>query len=558
MMATISETFGTALHHYQAGNLPLAEALFRQVLAIEPAHADALHILGLIGLARNQNEAAASFIRRAIEVRPDDAMLHCNLGNALQAGGRLDEAITCYQRALGLQPGMYQAHHNLGQAYQSQYELDQAMACYRRALELKPDLAETWLCLGNVGFVQRKFAEAVDCYQRTLELEPSSVQAYANLAAVFTAEGKLAEAIASCEHAISIRPDFFVAYKNLGDALLGLGRVEQAAESYHRALKLKAEYADAHIGLAELQLLQGDFVSGWREYEWRWRLRQLAPRHFRQPQWDGGSLKGKSILIHAEQGLGDTLQFIRYLPLVKDQGATVIMEVQQPLLRLLANAQGIDWLVGEGDELPLFDVYAPLLSLPRIFGTTLESIPSRIPYLFAERVLVERWGEKLQHVSGFRVGVNWRGRPGGGAHRQRDIPIDCVASLAQVPGVRLINLQTGDLKKELAAHCDSKSVVDLGDHIDQESGAFGDTAAIMMNLNLVISSDTSIPHLGGALGVPVWLATAFVPNWRWLQNRTDCPWYPTMRLFRQRASGDWAGVFAIIRAELDQIIRATQ
>jgi hypothetical protein len=261
-------------------------------------------------------------------------------------------------------------------------------------------------------------------------------------------------------------------------------------------------------------------------------------------------------LIHAEQGLGDTFQFLRYLHMVKAQCAKIIVEVQRPLLRLLAKAPDIDELIGKGDELPTFDVYAPLLSLPRIFQTTLVTIPARVPYLFAERVLVQRWREKLERVGGFRVGVNWHGRPGRGAHRQRDIPVDCLASLAQVPSVRLINLQKGDFQRELAARCDPKAVVDLGGDIDQERGAFMDTAAIMMNLDLVISSDTSIPHLAGALGVPVWLTLPCVPNWRWLQDRNDSPWYPTMRLFRQQSAGDWTGVFAAIRAELQHLAPA--
>jgi hypothetical protein len=226
------------------------------------------------------------------------------------------------------------------------------------------------------------------------------------------------------------------------------------------------------------------------------------------------------------------------------------------LLRVLANAPGIDQLIGTGDELPAFDVYAPLLSLPRIFQTTLETIPARIPYLFAEQGLVRHWRAKLQGISGFRVGVNWFGRSSRGAHRQRDIPVDCLASLAQVPGVRLINLQKGDLQRELAARCGPEAVVDLGGDIDQEHGAFMDTAAIMLNLDLVISSDTSIPHLAGALGVPVWLTLPCVPNWRWLQDRNDSPWYPTMRLFRQQSAGDWTGVFATIRAELQHLAPA--
>jgi hypothetical protein len=232
------------------------------------------------------------------------------------------------------------------------------------------------------------------------------------------------------------------------------------------------------------------------------------------------------------------------------------MEVQKSLMRLLANAPGIDRLVAAGDECPQFDVYAPLLSLPRIFGTRLENIPAEFPYLFADRQLIELWRKKLQGVSGFRVGVNWRGRSSRGTHLLRDIPIECIASLARRSGVELISLQQGNLQQELAARCNGTSVVDLGGEIDQEHGAFMDTAAIMMNLDLVISSDTSIPHLAAALGAPVWVGLPHVPDWRWLLDRGDCPWYPTMRLFRQQTASDWTGVFAAIRDELQHVARA--
>jgi len=234
------------------------------------------------------------------------------------------------------------------------------------------------------------------------------------------------------------------------------------------------------------------------------------------------------------------------------------MEVQKGLLPLLANFHGIDQLIGVGDELPPFDVYAPLLDLPRIFRTSLETIPAQIPYLFAERGLVQHWHETLKKVSSFCIGVNWHGRSTRGIHRQRDFPVECLASIAQVPGVQLVSLQKECLPQELIMHCGASSVLDLGLNIDQEQGAFMDTAAIIMNLDLVISSDTSMAHLVGALGAPIWLALPFMSNWRWLRNRNNCPWYPTMRLFRQQAAGDWTSVFSTIRDELHQLVRSRQ
>jgi hypothetical protein len=276
----------------------------------------------------------------------------------------------------------------------------------------------------------------------------------------------------------------------------------------------------------------------------------VAEPPFKQPRWRGEPLAGRSILLHYEQGLGDTLQFIRYAAVLKRRGATVIVLCQAALRKILATAAGIDWLVSAGDAMPTFDVHAPLMSLPGLLGTTLDSIPAEIPYLSAAGSLVDQWRERLRSVEGFRIGIHWQGRPGQGTFRQRDIPLAAFAPLAELPGVRLISLQKGADTSALADVPGGSRLIDFGDAVDTTNGPFMDTAAIMKTIDLVISSDTSAPHLAGALGVPVWLALPHVPNWRWLLDRPDSPWYPTMRLFRQREAGDWAGVFEEIQAAL--------
>jgi len=273
----------------------------------------------------------------------------------------------------------------------------------------------------------------------------------------------------------------------------------------------------------------------------------MPVRYFAQPKWSGGSLSGKTILIWAEQGFGDTLQFIRYAPLVKERGGVVVVECQKPLADVLLRCTGIDRLIAAGDELPQFDVQAPLVSLPGLFGTTMGTIPAHVPYVFAEPGLIEVWREKLRHVNGLRIGINWSGRVDPGPHKQRDIPPEHFLGLGAVPGVRLISLQKGGGDPSLALRA---CAMDFGDELDTAHGAFMDTAAIMMNLDLVITSDTSVAHLAGALGLPVWVALPFVPDWRWMLDRSDSPWYPTMRLFRQKSRGDWAGVFREIGAAL--------
>jgi hypothetical protein len=416
-----------------------------------------------------------------------------------------------------LRPGYAEAYNNLGIALASREKLNEAVACYRQALVLKPDYAEAHYNLGKVLPDQGKLEEAVACYRRALELKPDYAEAHLNLGNVFTLQRKLDEAVAC----------------------------------FGRALELKPDYADAHLNRAHLWLLSGDWQRGWREYEWRWQTKQLSPRHFQQPLWDGGSLVGKTILLHAEQGLGDTLQFVRYAPLVKGLGAAaVIVECQKSLLPLLSTCPGIDQLFAKGDPLPEFAAQAPLLSLPRIFQTSPDTIPDAVPYLFAAPARIESWRERLRDLAGFKIGINWHGRAGQGSWRARNIPLRRFAGLAEFPGVHLISLQKGAGREELAEVREYFTVVDLGDEVDQAGGAFMDTAAIMMNLDLVITSDTAVPNLAGALGVPVWLALPFVPDWRWLLDRADSRWYPTMRLFHQPTAGDWAVVFQEIQDAL--------
>jgi len=255
-------------------------------------------------------------------------------------------------------------------------------------------------------------------------------------------------------------------------------------------------------------------------------------------------------LLHAEQGLGDTIQFIRYASLVNRMFANVFVEAQKPLLKLLANVSGIDRLIASGVDLPASDFHAPLFSLPAIFKTSVDTIPAKVPYLFADPSIESHWRKRLEQVPGFRIGINWHGRPGKGAFRYRNIPLECFAPLADLPGVQLISLQKGAGRSELIDSKLAQRVLDFGDEIDQDHGAFVDAAAIMKNLDLVIACDTSIPHVAGALGVPVWLALPFAPDWRWLLDRKDSPWYPTMRLFRQTTRGDWTGVFSEIQTAI--------
>jgi tetratricopeptide (TPR) repeat protein len=440
----------------------------------------------------------------------------------------------------------------LTEAISSQTEgrLDEANRLYRQVLAANPQNATAWHNLGLLCHERGDHQAAISCLLQSIEVRPDNARTHSNLAAILEFVGQFDEAIDRCRQALVIQPEYPGAHHNMGYILTAIGDFNGAAASYDRALELDAGLAKARYHRATLALLAGDWQKGWDGYEARWEAGRLPKPMFSQPQWSREKLDGRTILVHTEQGFGDTFQFIRYAPLVKEQRATVVVECARPLLPLLATCPGIDQLIGAGDELPAFDFHCPLLSLPGAFQTRLETIPANVPYLFVEQGLVEQWREKLKGVSGFRIGINWQGRSGQGYFRRRDFPLESFEPLAKLPGLRLINLHKGEGRKELAGWKDRLAVIDPGDDVDKAHGAFMDTAAIMMNLDLVITSDTSIAHLAGALGVPVWLALPFVPDWRWLLARSDSPWYPTMRLFRQKSLGDWASVFAEMEAAL--------
>ncbi len=373
-----------------------------------------------------------------------------------------------------------------------------------------------------------------------------------NLGIALKDQGRLDEAVACFRRALQLTPNFAEAYNNLGIALKDQGKLDEAVANYSRALQLKPDYADAHWNRALVWLLQGDWQRGWPEYQWRWHT-HFVPSRFPRPVWQGESLRGKTILLHAEQGLGDTIQFIRYASLVKQLGATVIVGCPKTLSRLLENCPGIDRLVVQDDDLPAFDVHAPIMSLPGIFKTTVANIPAPIPYFFVQTALLESWRERLSRLDGFKIGISWQGNPKFPGDRFRSIPLRHYAPLAQLPGVRLISIQKGAGTEQLAEFRARFAVTDFASEI----GDFVDTAAVMKNLDLVITSDTAVAHLAGALGVPVWVALCSAPDWRWLLERSDCAWYPTMRLFRQKTLGDWPDVFARMAAALPVKERAT-
>jgi tetratricopeptide (TPR) repeat protein len=547
--AAAHNSLGLALHRLNHKEDALTH--WRQAVHLEPLYPQAHNNLGLALLERNEWDAAEASLREAIRLQEDFAEAHNNLGVALWRQSdpeKRQQALRHYRQALRFKPGYPEARHNLDSALLDRRRLTGPEALMREAIRLDPYCPGAHNNLGVALLEQDDLEGAESSLREAIRLQANSPEAFNNLSVVLWRLGRLPEARAASQEALRLRPEFSEAYNNLGNVCHAQGHLDEALACFERSIELKPNYADPHLNRSLLWLLMGRWQEGWEEYEWRWQLRTVRRRDFRQPLWDGSPLEGRTILLHAEQGLGDTLNFIRYAPLVKARGGRVIVLAPKQLLPLLAGCRGIDRLAAIGEPPPDFDVQAPLLSLPRLFGTRPDTVPAEVPYLQVDLQRVQRWRLWLVAYRGFKVGIAWQGDRRHRNDRQRSVALSQFAPLAQVPGVQLFSLQKGAGTEQLAG-CPF-AVTDLGRWLDNAGGAFLDTAAKMSNLDLVICVDTALGHLAGGLGMPVWLAIPFAPDWRWMCERTDTPWYPTMRLFRQPRNGDWDSVFAQMATEL--------
>jgi Flp pilus assembly protein TadD len=644
------------LADHAAGRLHPAEAAYRQVIAVAPKHADALHLLGVIALQVGQPDAAIAQIRRAIAVRgdfpeahnnlagalralgrlaeaeascraalrlrpdfadahanlgnvqhsrgqpaeaeasyrealrlrPDLDRVHAGLGNLLAEGGRLAEAEASYRHALGLQPNDPETHDNLGKVLGRSRRPAEAAAAFREALRLRPDYPEALCHLGETLHEMRRFADAETNFRAALRLRPDYAEAHNDLGITLCAMGRQEAALASYLAALRVRPEDPEIHNNLGSALCSIDRHAEGEACYREAIRLRPDYPDAHVNLGAalgnlgrraeaevvyreamqiwpddhdphnnlgmLLLLTGRFAEGWHEYEWRWKTKYLIGdfRKFPVPQWNGEPIGDRVLLVHAEQGFGDTLQFCRYMPLIS--GCRIVLEVQPPLVGLLSQLQGVTATIARGDALPPFDLHCPLLSLPRAFGTTVETVPRETPYLAANPELVAAWRQRLAGVAGLRVGLVWAGGQRldvelAAAGRRRSTTLAAMAPLGEVPGVSFVSLQKDAPPAQAAHPPPGMTLYDFTSDLHD----FVDTAALIECLDLVISVDTAVAHLAGALGKPVWLLNRFDTCWRWMLDRDDSPWYPRLRQFRQTSSGDWAGVMLRVQDSLRRL-----
>jgi len=407
--------------------------------------------------------------------------------------------------------------------------------------------------LNNLGVTLRRlqrFQEAVACYRRALDHDPKNAQALSNLGNALKDLHRLDEAIATLRRAESLKPkDAGIVY-NLGIAQKDAGRIDEALETYHRALALRPGDPDIEWDIALAYLTKPNFAKGWPAYEARWKLKDNVPRTFPQPRWDGTPLAGKRILLTSEQGFGDTLQFARFIPQVKALGGTVILEAREPLARLLRSVEGVDAIALRERPLPAFDTHIPLLSLPMLFGTDLKSLPRNVPYLAPPAGLDAKFAPLLARAGRrLKVGLVWSGSVTFRNNRNRATALENFLTLLEVPGVTFFSLQKGPPVEELRA-CGCRNLILDADPL---LGDFADTAALVNQLDLVIMTDSSVAHLTGALGRPVWTLLCYAADWRWLQKREDSPWYPSMRLFRQSEPGRWDDVFAKVKEALARL-----
>ena len=522
---SISRQLELAIEHHQHGRGTQAGDIYRQILAVDPEHADALHLSGLIAYQLGNNGSAVALIAQAIRIRPAEASYHYNLGVLLQAETQLDGAAACYRQALAIKPDYLDVFPNLGAVLHQQGRLDEAIVCYRQALAIEPDYAV----------------------------------AYCNMGFTLQAQGKLEEAIACYRQALRIAPDYAEAYCNLGVAL-SESRLEESIAYYRQALAINPDYADARFNLALALLRLGNFEEGWQQYEARFDLsksvRTTIKPELSYPQWAGEDLCDKSIVVWPEQGMGDEIQSVRYISLLKALGAARITLVcKAPLQALFGSVQGADAVLAESAaaQLESHDYWIFQMSLPLHFKTGLASVPAMLPYLAAEPLKIERWSERLPS-SGLKVGLVWKGSVTHKNNVNRSLPgLSVLAPLWSVPNVTFVSLQKGQGEDEAANPPPAQPLIDLGSKMED----FSDTAAVMSQLDLIICVDTAAAHLAGALGKPCWILLPHLgSDWRWLERRTDSPWYPGVtRLFRQSDSDGWNSTVVRLTAALQEFKR---
>ena len=584
----------SAIGSIQRGEFQKAENILLEITAREPTNFDANHMLGIVSTELKKFEQADKFFKTSLSINaknpslyknygffltrakqfdkaieqfnvalrlfPNSALVYSDRGNALEKLQKLDEAIADYNRAIALAPNIFGFYHNRGGVFLRKQQFSQALSDFERAIELNPNFADAHCGRGSVLVVLNRYEEALAAYDKAWSIKPGSTGAWLGRGNVYLDLKRYDEAFAAYDKALSIEPDLAEVHHGRANILHVLTRNDEALSSLDRAIELDPIDPRVHFSRSLVLLTLGKYADAWEEYEWRRKLPvPIGNRTFTQPSlFDLDGVKGATVFLYGEQGWGDHIQFCRYVKLVSDKGAKVSLEAPKPLFQLFKSLHGVSQLIEADQSVPPFDYHCPLMSLPRVFQTTLDNVPNKVPYLFAEPDKVQAWATKLGAKSKLRIGLAWSGgflpnQPETRAIKERrNIPLARLAPLKNLDAT-FYSLQKGEragfeLQELLGGGWNGPAIIDWTGEIHD----FSDTAALIQNLDLVISVDTSTAHLAGAMAKPVWLLNRFDIEWRWLPNS---PWYPTVRLFRQQAPGDWVGVIDRLISELEKLVQ---
>ncbi|MFZ1987131.1 MAG: tetratricopeptide repeat protein [Desulfatitalea sp.] len=543
--------FNMAQAYEQAGLPEPAIQAYGRALELRPDYFEACYNLGSAHLNAKEYVAAVRHLSQATQQRKVCPEVYNNLGQAYEGLNQLDHAEQCYAKAYAMDPSLLAACFNLAQRMKANGRLDDATRLYKDAIAKHPDSASAVNNLGNIFRDQQRYDEAVACYRQVIALEPNLAEGHYNLGSTLRLHERFEEALIHLHRAVQLRPDYADAWNNLALTCKNIGYLDRALSCFNRALSINPELAVAHWNRSFVHLLKEDFSAGWIDFEWRFRLPQrttIYPFQLEGERWSGQSVPDATLLVHDEQGLGDTLQFVRYLPLVKARCRRVILETRAELVDLLARQGGVDQIIirsSDGKPAATYDYYVPLMSLPGIFHATAETIPSEESYIVADSRKTERWRAKLPS-SHLKVGLVWSGRPQHTNDRNRSCRLSDLRPLLEIPDVHFVGLQKGAAAEQSADLPVGIHFVNLGDDLKD----FSDTAGLLAHLDLLIGVDTAVVHLAGAMGKPTWVMIPFIPDWRWGMHREDSRWYPSLRLFRQKRPKDWGGVVERMRRDL--------
>ena len=550
--SNLAQALEQAVALHRQGDLARAEKIYARIIKARRDHFDALHLLGLLKHQTGKAGEAYRLITAALAVNPRSADARSNLGLVLHALKRDADALASFEQALALDPDHVEALNNRGTALLAFARPAEALASFERLLALSPRHLEAQVNRANALLELGRVDEAIAGYDAVLAAQPRHAGAQFNRGTALARRGRFEEAIAAHDRAIAIVPGYVKAHNNRGVALRELNRHREALASFGKALALDNDFADAHLNQAHALLTLGDFARGFVAYEWRWKVATIAPhrRTFRQPLWLGTSPIGrKTILLHAEQGYGDTIHFVRYVKLLARDGANVVLEVAPALKPLMSGIDGAAGVLARGEALPPFDLHCPLASLPLAMKTEPAAIPADIPYLAAPPERLAKWRARIGALARPRIALAWSGSAAHANDRNRSIALGLLQPLWSIDGATFVGVQRDLRAHDAPALAGAPRLVHVGDELSD----FADTAAVLALADLVISVDSAVAHLAGAMGRPLWILVPFSPDWRWMLGREDSPWYPTAKLFRQPSVGDWASVIARVRAEAARV-----